>query len=186
MLNAEEARARLEAIADPEWRAKAEKRAGKVRRRHRRLAAALLARDPVHTDQQGRDRHREHELALAAELDGLSERDRVEVMTALHPGLGPTLARWWVDSAGQPYTVGWARKAFRGPNSPMLTRATRMATLRRTVAALGPYPGDPAWLAAWAPHIGFGPYTLGVYGDIEACPLLAAAMTTAIRRSSTP
>ncbi|HEX7276867.1 MAG TPA: HEAT repeat domain-containing protein, partial [Acidimicrobiales bacterium] len=172
MLNAEEARARLEAIADAGWRAKADKRARKVHRRLRQVAAAVIAPDPVFTDNRSLTRHAERYVAVAAEIDSLSLPDRLELMTALHPLLGPALARWWVDAARQPYTVGWARKAFRAPRTPGLTRDRRIRTLRRIVEVVGPYPRDAAWLAAWAPHL-----ETGIYGDhFDAGPLLAAAI----------
>ena len=46
--------------------------------------------------------HRERSRAVAIELDGLSEGDRLDVTTALHPALGRALARWWSDGATSP------------------------------------------------------------------------------------
>ncbi|MEA2972923.1 MAG: hypothetical protein QOG82_1381 [Actinomycetota bacterium] len=172
MLNAEEARARLEAIADADWRSKADRRARKVHRRLRQAAAAILAPDPAYTDRRAVAHQRERRLAVAAEIDGLLPRDRLELMAALHPQLGPALDRWWGAAARQPYTVGWARKAFRAPRAPSLTRERRIGTLRRVVEVVGPYARDATWLAAWAPYLSQAPY-----GDLfDAGPLLAAAV----------
>ncbi|MEA2825904.1 MAG: hypothetical protein QOG43_343 [Actinomycetota bacterium] len=172
MLNGEEARARLEAVADADWRSKAERRVRKAHRRLRPTGTALLAPDPIFTDQRSVARHWERYVGVAAELDGLSPRDRVELMTALHPPLGAPLARWWAVAAGQPYSAGWVRKAFRAPGSPGLTRELRVRSLRRLLDVVGPYPRDATWLAAWAPHLNPGPY-----GDLfDPGPLLAAAI----------
>lgn len=154
MLNAEEARARLESLADPEWRAKAERRAAKVSRRLRKLTRKLLDGPLSYTGGETWDAYRQrYYLPVAAEVDALPAPDRLEVMTALHPQLGPTLARWWVAARSQPYTGGYLRRAFRAPGDPTLTAVGRVADLHHIVEAAGPYPYDPAWFAAWAPHL---------------------------------
>ena len=175
MLNAEEARARLEAIADPDWRAKAKKRSRKLPWRLRPFAGTLIEPDPVFTTQAVADAQRKLLDALARQLDKLPSKDRAELMAAVHPGLGRALARWWVDAIGQPYSVGWMRKAFRAPHNPDLTRQTRITTFRAMLEAVGPYTGDAVWLAAWAPYIPSGQWG-ATFGNASAGLLLAAAI----------
>lgn len=170
MLTAEEGRARLEAIADKDWRDKAGARVRKIPRKLRPLAEAVLAPEPRYTNQEAYNQHRARMDAIAAEIDGLSAADRLAVMTALHPPTGAALARWWVDAVDQPYTEGWGRRAFRAPRNPEATRQVRMGNLRQAVVALGPYGGDAAWVAAWAPHV------VGPGARWDAGQLLAAAI----------
>ena len=174
MLSAEEGRARLEAVADPHWLEKAGARARKVQRLLRKPAAAILAPDPPYSS-EGYERHRQRLLELALELDRLPPNLRAELMTALHPGLGPALARWWLDAVDQPYTAGWGRRAFRAPRNPELTAEHRMDVLRRVVGAVGPYTGDASWLSTWAPYIPVTSYGDGL-ADNDCGQLLAAAI----------
>lgn len=112
-----------------------------------------------------------------AYLDGLADDQRIALMTALHPGLGWVLARWWVDAQRQPYIHGWTRKAFRAPRHPEMTREARSQGLRQILERLGPYDRDVVWLAAWAPHVGreYGGYGPS-FAQFYAGPLLAAAI----------
>lgn len=178
MLNAEEARARLESLADAEWRATAERRAAKVSRRLRKLTRKLLDGPPAYTGMETWDDYcRRYYLPVSAEVDALSAPDRLEVMAALHPQLGPALARWWVDARDQPYTAGYARRAFRAPGDFTATAVGRLADLHHTVEAAGPYPYDAAWVAAWAPHLANLPGIANQqFAGRASGPLLAAAI----------
>jgi hypothetical protein len=153
VLAPEEARARLTGLRNDAWRDQAAKRVRKLPRRQRSIGRALL---DVRTTDRGEVRPADDgdgfETA-AAELDALAAGDRTDLFTALHPQLGPTFGRLWVDLRNQPYQTGWSRKAFRAPNEPALTRRTRMLRLFRLVHHLGPYAHDVAWVAAWAPHL---------------------------------
>lgn len=153
MLTAEEAAARLETLQDPRWRNEAGRRIGSLPRRLRQPAEAFVAPEPdpfVPNDGTG---HRNRQLAAGRALDGLSREDLARVTAALHPGLGPALARWWTDAQGRPYLRGWDRKAFRIPGVPETTLADRAAGLGRLVALAGPYPADPVWLAIWGSRL---------------------------------
>ena len=103
-------------------------------------------------------------------------RDRERVMSALHPELGPTLAAWWVAAQDQPYTTGWARRAFRAPTSPGITRLARATSLRATLDLVGPFRQEPVWVAGWAAHLGRAKSGRVVGGDYLLGPLLAAAI----------
>ena len=57
-------------------------------------------------------------LAAAATLDELSAQERSQLLSAVAPGTGPALARWWSDGQERPYQRGWSRKGFRILGSP--------------------------------------------------------------------
>ena len=99
-------------------------------------------------------------------------------MAALHPRVGPVLARWWVDAQAHPYTAGWSRMAFRAPGHPEISREARGRRLRLLLQALGPFDRDITWVAAWASYLGFehswtmhSAFAVGAAGE-----LLAAAI----------
>jgi hypothetical protein len=153
MLNAEEAAARLTTLQDPQWRTGAERRVGKLPGRLREPATAFVAPDPDSSVRNSAQEHRDRQLAAARALDGMPGKHRGRVMDALHPGLGPALARWWTDAQHRPYLRGWTRKAFRAADSPGLTLEGRAGDLARLVSLTGPYQADPVWLAIWGGHL---------------------------------
>jgi hypothetical protein len=108
---------------------------------------ALLPAGPSKADSDDIAAHRNRQLAAAATLDELSAAERGELLSALHPGLGPALARWWSDGQERPYQRGWSRKAFRILGSPQVTRHGRLDELTQLLRLTGPYDADPAWLA---------------------------------------
>lgn len=177
MLTAEEARAALVAVRDERWRDGAARRVARLRRAHRQPASVLLGAEPPHRDIASRERFVRRVTEAGAYLDGLADDQRIALMTALHPGLGWVLARWWVDAQRQPYIHGWTRKAFRAPRHPEMTREARSQGLRQILERLGPYDRDVVWLAAWAPHVGreYGGYGPS-FAQFYAGPLLAAAI----------
>jgi hypothetical protein len=109
--------------------------------------------EPARFDRKDAEERRNRQLAAALTLDGLSGEDRALVTCALHPGLGPALARWWTDAQGRPYLRGRDRKAFRLPDAREVTRADRAADLRCLVSLAGPFDSDPVWLAIWGGHL---------------------------------
>jgi len=182
VLDAEEAKARLEAIRDLEWRQAATSRVGKLKRRWR--GASVLLELPHGLDVERRADLDRRRLELAALLDGLSERERATVLGALHPQLGLALARWWEAAAAQPYQTGWTRRGFRAPDHPGLTRTARLLALDRLLVATGPFDRNPLWIASWAGHLGgahFGPLLAaeidagGEEGEAILATLFAAA-----------
>jgi hypothetical protein len=177
MLTAEEARVRLDAIRDPQWREGAAARVRKLRRKLRPIAEPFVAPPP--TDQAW-EVHQARQAAIlraGTALDAVSDSDRAAVFMALHEQLGPVLARWWVEARSQPYTAGWMRRAFRAPRAPAITVPVRSLCLARAVESMGPYDRDAVWLAAWAPHIGIGEgYGYEQFAHGIAGPLLAAAI----------
>ena len=168
MLTAEEAAARLATLRDPRWREQAARRIAALPRRLREPGEALLSAGPSSTDQEVVEAHRRRQLAAARALDELSAAERDRLLSALHPGLGAALARWWTDGQQRPYLRGWTRKAFRILGAPQITRAVRLDELILLLRYAGPYAADPAWLAIWggyplAPdrYSGFAPTVIG-------------------------
>lgn len=177
MLSAEEARAALLATRDEGWRAAASRRVARLPRADRRVARVFLEEEPAYRDVAYRTRFEQLVVDAAVHLDRLADDRRVALMTALHPGFGAALARWWIDAQRQPYISGWTRKAFRAPNHPEVTRTGRSRALHEMLERLGPYDRDEVWLAAWAPHVGLehGGYAQS-FAQVHAGPLLAAAI----------
>lgn len=152
MLAPEEARRRLAGFRLPDWR-------------DRRLAA--LQALPAPLCEIGRAALPDAGLTLghpqAAErlnqlnrLDALAPSDRRRLFGALFPGAAAHLDAAWLTLERQPYQAGWRRKAFRAPNNPELTRHRRSLWLSQLLAVTAGYEPDMAWLAAWAPYLGYG------------------------------
>ena len=175
MLDAEEARARLDTMRDGNWQRGARRRLRKVKRAHRHHGALLIDALP----ERGSPNRLAFERALetaAAALDQMSTAEREALLQALHPGLGATFAHWWIAAQREPYVEGWSRHAFRVPNNPELTRRTRIDALRAMLTVLGPYDRDAVWLAAWAPHLGRERGYSNGFAEGYAGRLLAAAI----------
>jgi len=149
MLTTEEAAARLATLRDPAWRELAARRIAALPQPLREPAEALLSAGPPPADEEAVAAHRNRQLAAASALDELSAGERSELLSALHPGLGTALARWWTDGQERPYLRGWNRKAFRILGSPQVTRTVRLDELAQLLSLTGPYDADPAWLAIW-------------------------------------
>src|SRR5205807_9842187 len=107
LLTTEEAERRLGTLHDSSWREAAARRVRRLPDAQRSIAEEILA--AAGEDHHGTDRT----IAAGGELDALPADQRAVVMTALHPGLGAVLARWWLDARTRPYQGGWSRKAFR-------------------------------------------------------------------------
>jgi HEAT repeat protein len=150
MPTAEEAGARLDALRDPAWRSRADQRVAALPRGLRSIAGPFILPEGVWI---GSLEHVVRQQAAAQKLDGLAAADRERVMAALHPGLGPALARWWTDAQQRPYQRAWDRKAFRAAHCPGLTVDGRADDLAHLVTAAGPFPADPAWLAIWGGYL---------------------------------
>jgi hypothetical protein len=175
MLTAEEATARLATLHDPAWRALAARRTGALPGPLREPAMALLSAGPSSADSDDIAAHKNRQLAAAATLDELSAAERGELLSALHPGLGPALARWWTDGQERPYLRGWSRKAFRILGSPQVTRHGRLDELTQLLRLTGPYDADPAWLAIWGGYQ-LAPRHYWTFGQKVIGGLLASAI----------
>lgn len=174
MLTAEEGRARLDALADPDWWSAAEGRVRKLPRRLRPVGEALLAPRPSGWDPEAMQAWTDALRTAAQAVDELDVGPRTALMRALHPGLSDALSRWWVDARAQPYGWGWHRRAFRAPNAPHLTREPRALQLVALVAGAGPFDQPPEWFAAWAPYLSVA--DPAAPRPLDLGPVLAAAI----------
>ena len=112
------------------------------------------------------------ERSSAAKLtaDG---KARAKVFAALFPTIAADVEAGWQLKGRLPYTVGYARRAFRAPGRPEAFTATRQTYVERLVSELGEYPDDvlsAEWLAAWAVHLSYHADELGylLAGVIDA------------------
>ncbi len=175
MLTPEEAAKRLATLHDPRWRDQATARAAKLPDPLREPAEALLTPAPAPAARQDVEAHWDRQLAAARAMDQLNAADLTRLTSALHPGLGAALARWWTDARGRPYARGWYRMAFRAPRNPECTTEGRMVSLSRFLNAAGPYEADPVWLAIWGAYLRAGRYGQAV-APHELGGLLASAI----------
>src|SRR5690348_15943606 len=175
MLTPEEAARRLATLHDPQWRDQATARAAKLPGPLREAAGALLAPAPSPTARQDVAAHWNRQLAAARAMDQLTAADLTRLTSALHPGLGAALARWWTDARDRPYARGWYRMAFRAPRNPECTSEGRLGSLSRFLNAAGPYEADPVWLAIWGAYLRAGRYGQAV-APHELGGLLASAI----------
>ena len=175
MLTAEEANARLATLQDPAWREPAARRIAALPRPLRDPAKILLSAGPSSTAPDEVATHRNRRLAAAATLDELSAQERSQLLSALHPGLGPALARWWSDGQERPYQRGWSRKGFRILGSPQVTRPVRLDELTQLLSLTGPYDADPVWLAIWGGYQ-LAPRHYLMFGQKAIGDLLASAI----------
>src|SRR5262249_16807947 len=116
----------------------------------------------------------DRQLAAACAMDRLTAADLTRLMSALHPGLGAALARWWTDARDRPYARGWYRMAFRAPRNPECTIDGRLASLSRLLNPTAPYEADAVGLAIW------GAYLRGRYGQAVAPHELGELLASAI------
>ena len=137
MLSADEAGKRLAGLRDPRWLAKAQARTGALPAGAREVARTFLPGTATRLSYEHAARH----------LDAMTEDERAEVMTALHPGLGAALARWWADLPTRPYQTSRYRRAFRAPAAPELSASVRGHCLPVLIGLVGPFDEGPAWLA---------------------------------------
>lgn len=140
----------------------------------RRIEANLNDRSGAH-DPEAAAEVRRTALAIAAELDELSMRERTKVFKAFSPSLAAELAQWWEWSMSRPYLRGWSHRGYRS-SDPARTRAYRWSTLTALLGHATHYPQPIEWHARWLLHL---PDNLPL-GD-----LLASAMdagNTAVRR----
>ncbi len=175
MLDAEERRARLAAVADDNWNATARRRVKRLRRRLRPLAEPFLEPTGWGVGYQALLVNETRRHQAAASLDELDAKELESVFAALHPKLGSALAAWWVGARAEPYLTGWTRRAFRAPSDFAITRTTRADRLHHLVAALGPYDQDAVWAAAWGSGLG-SQTSGGAFSQLMLGPLLAAVI----------
>jgi hypothetical protein len=133
---------------------------------------AILGRNPKGGTLNWLRRNKAQTQALRV-LDEASARDRQRIFACLFPKLAPAMEATWQLLHQLPYQAGYARKAFRAPHDPAMTRSRRQDWLVLLINELEDYKSDavtPAWIAAWAPYIS------GYRGADELGYLLAAVI----------
>ena len=108
------------------------------------------------------------ELISIAKL-AADAKSRAKVLAALFPTLSADVEAGWLLKGRMPYTVGYARRAFRAPTRPEIYTAARQNYLEALFDELGEFPDDVLsveWLAAWAVHL--GSYRGGEFGHLLA------------------
>ena len=162
MLSGEEAQSRLASFTSDDWLDAAQRRARKLPRRLRPTAEALIVDLIRHRPHDDRDERHARHVRHGTLLDDMSSKDRAQVFGALHPKLGELLGDMWVDLQRRPYTVGYARRAFRSPNNTARTAPARFAKVQALLVVVGPYDQDVSWFASWAAHLWRGqPTSIG-------------------------
>lgn len=151
MLAYEEARERLRAHRNGEDGEAVRRRIERLPRRAANVGGLLLGDAP------------DGEESGWEQLESLSRRRRRALFDAIVPALGSHLERMWQDGVARPYQVGWERRAFRAPRAPAASAPRRFDELASLARRLGDYEvPDAAWLARWAPHLGYQPAEIGL------------------------
>jgi len=102
------------------------------------------------------------------EIATLNSKERETLFTALFPGIVPYVEGIWKLFDVLPYQSGYQRRPFRNPRS--IAFESRIAWLQQLPHAVRGYEyQNIAWLASWAPHLGY-------YGPNELGYLFAAAI----------
>ena len=102
------------------------------------------------------------------EIATLKPKERKELFAALFPGIATYIEETWKLFDVLPYQSGYQRRPFRNPRSTGFE--SRATWLHQLPYAVRGYEGqDIAWLASWAPHLGY-------YGSNELGYLFAAAI----------
>jgi hypothetical protein len=155
MLRREEAEKRLQKFRIKNWKK------GRVAA-FGRLPAKLCAigRGLLQCNRAGkpiREWNRQHEAQQDAldELSKLYSAERQKLFSVLFPKLGRHVEGAWQLMGRLPYETSYERKGFRAPNDPEVLKTARSARLRHLIEELTGYDPDAAWLADWAPFLGY-------------------------------
>jgi hypothetical protein len=151
-----------------------------ARRLQRIAALPETLRSPAYAlygrDENGRTPTRGYELTegmrlkQVERLEALDRADQERIFDSLLPGLGAAVWSAWQLFPRLPYQNSYDRKAFRAPNAAEIVRKPRLRWLDDLLRTVASYEPDVAWLAAWAPYLGYWTDTLGILfaGVIEA------------------
>ena len=155
MLSSQEIQAQLKQVRVPAGAGLRLSRVSQMGRRTRGVARGLLGLDvsgkPL---EAGCGRTKVLDVALEA-LDGMKPSERAEVWQTFFPSIALHVERAWQLQAGMPYLYGPLRRPFRAPNNPRASRAVRWLWLVDMLGLMDKYHQGVAWLAAWAPHLGW-------------------------------
>ena len=159
MLNPEHAKKRLEAFEHKEKVGRRLDRSAALPAEARAVVFALLDRDAQGKPFSGKMDWQEKQRLKSencARLETLGDADRVAVFETFFPGMAPHVERAWQAGKGLPYQISYQRKAFRAPNAPEASLASRVAWLEALVGVTAGYDEQTvAWFAQWTPYLGY-------------------------------
>src|SRR6516162_5464721 len=167
MLRREEAEKRLQKFQIKNWEKQRISELGRLPKKLCAIGRGLFYRDPKGKSISDWDKRRQAQEAAQGQLAELSPGERQKIFAVLFPKLARRLEDAWQLVARLPYEVDYERKGFRAPNDPAVQQTARAGWLDQLVDELKGYDPDIAWVAAWAPHLG--------YGGADAVGILLAA-----------
>jgi hypothetical protein len=175
VLAPEKARGQLKTLQSPKRTLERLERVKNLPEPLRTHGLALVGKDAEGKEFADYNRRYEPQHGALVFLEGCPLAERGQVFTSLFPTLTVQLEATWQLLQRLPYTVGYARKAFRAPNRPGACRSGRQALIESIWNTLASLPDDVLnieWLAAWAPH-------LAGYGQLDQFGRLFAAVIDA-------
>ncbi|MGJ5819921.1 DUF5724 domain-containing protein [Paludibaculum fermentans] len=89
-------------------------------------------------------------------IEGLSTGARLQLFSALFPGIAEHVEASWQLQKKLPYQMGYARRAFRAPRHPEYTSETRINWLDDLLRRALQYHCDLEFLTVWGAHLGWG------------------------------
>jgi Family of unknown function (DUF5724)/Domain of unknown function (DUF4132) len=149
MLAAEKAEAHLATLRHPDWHAETSARVLALDESLASIGAALI--DLEWGGWHGSIPSYERLQDAGPMIDNLADDQRLVLMSALHPQLGATLSRLWIDGRKAPYN----EQGFRAPGQPSTTVIQRVTNLAEMLRLYGPFDADVAWCATWDSYIGY-------------------------------
>lgn len=162
MLKREEAEKRLAEFVQPGW---VEKHAGALRKLPQAGAWMRL--------RLGDGERSEEELRRKSKgfrVSSLSDAERREFFQTLFPKMADVVERAWQERGKGPYVFSiWQPRPFRAPGHAATVNQQRDQWFQWMLDELKGHNPDPAWIATWGGHMGYG-------GIGQSSRLLAAAM----------
>ena len=156
MLRQEDAEKRLQKFHIKHWDRERIAALGRLPARLCGVGRALLGRDARGQSYRDWEARQKAQEEANAQLAKLSPKERQKIFSVLFPKLARRLEDAWQLVARLPYEIDYERKGFRAPNDPAIQQTARGAWLERVIGELQGYDPDIAWVAAWAPHLGYG------------------------------
>lgn len=156
MLRREEAEKRLQKFQSKHWERDRIAALGRLPDRLCGIGRLLLGRDNRGKSFPNWEVKAKAVAAARLQLAKLSSAERQKLFAMLFPKLARRLEDGWQLVGRLPYQLSYARKGFRAPNDPDVQQEARAVWLERVLDELKGYDPDIAWVAAWAPHLGYG------------------------------
>jgi hypothetical protein len=149
MLKAEDAQAKLEELRRPDW---VENHAGALKQ-----LPGVQAWMRFRLADDGSMDHAQKAEAFAFRVSAYSDTQRRELFETLFPKLADAMERAWQGLANAPIQFySYETKAFRMPRHTVRDLQMRDEWVRDVIEELKGLDPDPAWLAAWGGHMGYG------------------------------